>query len=130
MKKFLFALLFLPFVCLSQRDNIRLVSYTTEYLEPSYGEYEVVESQYQTVLINLNPFNVEFVDVDDDYSASYTIEFFEHIDGVSYYSVNGTTDIFLMDYNYYEISVFIDFNQYTEEFQKVFKFSDIINLDK
>ena len=130
MKKFLFALLFLPFVCLSQRDNIRLVSYTTEYLEPSYGEYEVVESQYQTVLINLKPFSVEFVDVDDDYSASYAIDFIEHIDGVSYYWVNNTTDIFLMDYNYDEISVFIDFNQYTEEFQKVFKFSDIINLDK
>ena len=130
MKKFLFALLFLPFVCLSQRDNIRLVSYTTEYLEPSYGEYELVESEYQTVLINLNPFSVEFVDVDDDYSVSYAIEFFEHIDGVSYYWVNDTTDIFLMDYNYDEISVFIGFNQYTEEFQKVFKFSDIINLDK
>ena len=130
MKKFLFALLFLPFVCLSQRDNIRLVSYTTEYLEPSYGEYELVESEYQTVLINLNPFSVEFVDVDDDYSVSYAIEFFEHIDGVSYYWVNDTTDIFLMDYNYDEISVFIDFNQYTEQFEKVYKFSDIINLDK
>ena len=130
MKKFLFALLFLPFVCLSQRDNIRLVSYTTEYLEPSYGEYEVIESQYQTVLINLNPFSVEFVDVDDDYSVSYAIEFFEHIDGVSYYWINSTDDIFVVDYTYDEISVLIDFNQYTEQFDKVYRFRDIINLDK
>ena len=130
MKKFLFALLFLPFVCLSQRDNIRLVSYTTEYLEPSYGEYELVESEYQTVLINLNPFSVEFVDVDDDYSVSYAIEFFEHIDGASYYWINSTDDIFVVDYTYDEISVLLEFNRYTEKFEKVYKFSDIINLDK
>ena len=130
MKKFLFALLFLPFVCLSQRDNIRLVSYTTEYLEPSYGEYELVESEYQTVLINLNPFSVEFVDVDDDYSVSYAIEFFEHIDGASYYWINSTDDIFVVDYTYDEISVLLEFNRYTEKFEKVYNFSDIINLDK
>ena len=130
MKKFLFALLFLPFVCLSQRDNIRLVSYTTEYLEPSYGEYDLVESEYQTVLINLNPFSVEFVDVDDDYSVSYAIEFFEHIDGASYYWINSTDDIFVVDYTYDEISVLLEFNRYTEKFEKVYNFSDIINLDK
>ena len=127
-KKFLFALLFLPFIGFSQ--EVHLVSYTTEFIESSYSMYEVTNVESQVVLINLTPRSVEFLDIDDDYTSSYSLEFFEHEDNVSYYWIDDSPNIFVIDYYTQEIAVLTDFNNETDMFKKIWRFKDLINLTK
>tara|TARA_R100000654_G_scaffold10880_14_gene23726 strand:- start:5065 stop:5466 length:402 start_codon:yes stop_codon:yes gene_type:complete len=128
MRKFLFTLFFVPLVCFSQQVN--LVSYTTQFLEPSYSSYEIIDTEYQTVFINLTPFNVNFLDVNDNYSTTYSLDFFEHEDNVSYYWINNTVDIFTIDYQTEQISVLTNYNRFNNNFNQIWRFSNIINLNK
>jgi hypothetical protein len=128
MKKFLFALLFLPFVCFSQQVN--LVSYTTEFLEPNQSTYRIIDMAHQTVFIDLTPYSVNFLDVDDNYHTTYSIDFFEHEDNVSYYWINNTVDMFTIDYQTEQISVLTHYNKYNNTFNQVYRFSNIINLNR
>jgi len=128
MKKFLFALLFLPFIGFSQ--EVHLVSFTTETIESNDYTYEVTNVESQVVLINLTSRSVEFMDIDDDYTSLYSIEFFKNEDNVSYYWIDDSPNMFVIDYYTEEIAFLTDFNNETEMFTKIWMFKDLINITK
>jgi hypothetical protein len=73
---------------------------------------------------------VNFLDVDDNYHTTYSIDFFEHEDNVSYYWINNTVDMFTIDYQTEQISVLTHYNKYNNTFNQVYRFSNIINLNR
>ena len=128
MKKLLFVLVLLPFICFSQ--EVCLVSYTTEFIESKDSTYEVTNVEHQVVVINLTPRSVEFIDIDDDYASLYSIEFFKNEDNVSYYWIDDSPNMFAIDYYTEEVAFLTDFNNETEMFTKIWMFKDLININK
>jgi len=46
------------------------------------------------------------------------------------YSIDNTSDMLFIDYENNQIDVCIEWNNYTEQFNKCWIFSDIINLNR
>jgi|TARA_R100001463_G_C3418647_1_gene210007 hypothetical protein len=128
MRKFLFLLLLLPYVGYTQTAN--LISYKTEIVENTWNGYEVTETYYEAVSIDLSQRFIELVEIDQAYRLAYNIQYIDYDDGISMYSIDNTSDMLFIDYENNQIDVCIEWNNYTEQFNKCWIFSDIINLNR
>ena len=128
MRKFLFLLLLLPYVGYTQTAN--LISYKTEIVENTWNGYEVTETYYEAVSIDLSQRFIELVEIDQAYRLAYNIQYIDYDDGISMYSIDNTSDMLFIDYENNQIDVCIEWNNYNEQFNKCWIFSDIINLNR